>query len=106
MAQFRAEAGCERDEPRADVRARAEQQHAEREADAYRAEPAQVRAWAGHDADAKMARAGNIPAVGAPTRGEAATGRFALSLCFNLWVFVLRRLEAYARTFLWSGLAA
>ena len=29
-----------------------------------------------------------------------------LSLCFNLWVFVLRRLEAYARTLLWSGLAA
>ena len=53
-------------------------QRAEREADAYRAEPAQVRAGAGHDADAKTARAGHIPAVRAPTRGEAATGRFAL----------------------------
>ena len=38
----------------------------------------QVRAGAGHDADAKTARAGHIPAVRAPTRGEAATGRFAL----------------------------
>jgi len=76
LAQFRAEAACERDELRADVRARAER--AEREADAYRAEPAQVRAGAGHDADAKTARAGHIPAVRAPTRGEAATGRFAL----------------------------
>ena len=33
---------------------------------------------AGHDAGAKTARAGHIPAVRAPTRGEAATGRFAL----------------------------
>ena len=77
LAQFRAEAACERDELRADVRARAER--AEREADAYRAEPAQVRDGAGHDADAKTARAGHIPAVRAPTRRETATGRFALS---------------------------
>ena len=75
LAQFRAEAACERDELRADVRARAER--AEREADAYRAELAQLRAGAGHDAGAKTARAGHIPAVRAPTRGEA-TGRFAL----------------------------
>ena len=63
LAQFRAEAACERDELRADVRARAEL--------------AQLRAGAGHDADAKTARAGHIPAVRAPTRGETATGRFA-----------------------------
>ena len=62
LAQFRAEAACERDELRADVRARAER--AEREADAYRAEPAQVRAGAGHDADAKTARAGHIRQFG------------------------------------------
>ena len=49
LTQFRAEAACERDELRADVRARAEL--------------AQLRAGAGHDADAKTARAGHIPAV-------------------------------------------
>ena len=44
MAQFRAEAARERDELRADLRARAER--AEREADAFRAELAQIRAQA------------------------------------------------------------
>ena len=64
LVQFRAEAACERDELRADVRARAE--------------PAQLRAGAGYDAWRQDGPGGRIPAVRTPTRGEAATGRFAL----------------------------
>ena len=49
LAQFRAEAARERDELRADLRARAER--AEREADAFRAELAQIRAVATRDSE-------------------------------------------------------
>jgi hypothetical protein len=48
LAGFRAEAARDRDELRADLRARAER--AEREADAYRDELAQLRAETSHPA--------------------------------------------------------
>jgi len=64
LAQFRAGAANERDELRADLRARAER--AEHEADACRAELAQVRAEAAHDEASPgrrgAARAGHIQA--------------------------------------------
>jgi hypothetical protein len=47
LAGFRADAARERDELRADLRARAE--HAERQADAYRDDLAQLRAGTSHD---------------------------------------------------------
>lgn len=50
LASFRADATRDRDEMRADLRARAER--AERQADAYRDELAQLHAQVGHDADA------------------------------------------------------
>jgi hypothetical protein len=49
LASLRAEAVHDRDELRADLRARAER--AEREADAYREELTQLHAQAGHDTD-------------------------------------------------------
>jgi colicin import membrane protein len=49
LVGFRADAARDRDELRADLRARAE--HAERQADAYRDELAQLRAQASHDTD-------------------------------------------------------
>ena len=58
LAQFGAEAACERDELRADVRARAEL--------------AQLRAGAGHDAGAKTARGRSYPGSSGtnPRRGR------------------------------------
>jgi hypothetical protein len=53
LADFRADAARERDELRADLRARAE--HAERQADAYRDEFARLRAGTSHDADTSSA---------------------------------------------------
>ena len=53
LAGFRAEATRDRDELRTDLRARAER--AEREADTYRDELAQLRAQANHETDAATA---------------------------------------------------
>jgi len=55
LAEFRAEAARERDELRADLRARAER--AEREADAYRAELAQIREAAARGSETGTATA-------------------------------------------------
>jgi len=49
LAGFRADAARDRDELRIDLRARAER--AERQADAYRDDLAQLRAGTSHDAD-------------------------------------------------------
>ena len=49
LAGFRAEAAPDRDELRADLRARAER--AERQADSYRDELAQLRTGTSHDTD-------------------------------------------------------
>ena len=54
LAGFRADAARDRDELRIDLRARAE--HAERQADAYRDELAQLRAGTSHDADTTTSR--------------------------------------------------
>jgi hypothetical protein len=51
---FRADAARERDELRADLRARAE--HAERQADAYRDELAQLRVGTSYDTDTTASR--------------------------------------------------
>ena len=56
LAQWRAEATREREEMRADLRARAER--AGREADAYRAELAQLRTGTGPDGTSVQATAG------------------------------------------------
>ena len=78
LAGFRADAARDRDELRADLRARAER--AERQADAYRDELAQLRAETGHDptgppstVDATARQAGH-PAVTAPRRPWRARG--------------------------------
>jgi hypothetical protein len=64
LAGFRADAARDRDELRADLRARAE--HAERQVDAYRGELAQLRAAASHDA-------GTTAAARTPRRTRPAT---------------------------------
>ena len=64
LAQCRAEAAREREEMRADLRARAER--AEREADAYRAELAQLRFGTGPDSIAANAVGGAQLAAGVP----------------------------------------
>jgi colicin import membrane protein len=64
LTGFRADAARGRDELRADLRARAE--HAERQADAYRDELAELRAQPGHDAT-------TITATRTPRRTRQAT---------------------------------
>jgi ABC-type Fe3+-hydroxamate transport system substrate-binding protein len=54
LADFRADAARDRDELRADLRVRAER--AERLADAYRDELAQIRARTSHDTDNRTSR--------------------------------------------------
>ena len=101
LTDFRADAARDRDELRADLRARAE--HAERQADAYRDELAQLRAGVSHDTDTTTAsrtprrtrQTTYVPSGASPGRnGPFGAVRLTVrdeSDTFSAWLMISRR---------------